>query len=191
MTVARDRTIAREEIALAANVKTALVTGAGSGIGQSIARTLAKMGLRLALVGRDRGDSTNRADIVAGGDSALVVPCDITDRFAVKSLVEQVTAALGPIDVLVCNAGTNVRNRSLESLDPADWDQNDRDQLDRLVQPRPLCPPRRCGGGGVGWSSRSARCRAYGPAPSARRGLLGLEVRPVGSGHLPRSRGRA
>jgi NADP-dependent 3-hydroxy acid dehydrogenase YdfG len=41
----------------------------------------------------------------------------------VKALIEQVLAAFGVIDVLVCNAGTNVRNRSLEALDPADWDR--------------------------------------------------------------------
>jgi NADP-dependent 3-hydroxy acid dehydrogenase YdfG len=109
---------------LAANVKTALVTGAGSGIGKGIATKLAEMGLRVALVGRQREKlERTRAAFVTGGDAAFVAPCDITDRFAVKSLVDQVTAALGTIDVLVCNAGTNVRNRSLESLDPADWDK--------------------------------------------------------------------
>jgi NADP-dependent 3-hydroxy acid dehydrogenase YdfG len=116
--------IALEEIALAANLKTALVTGAGSGIGRSIAKTLAEMGLRVALVGRERDKLERaRAEFKVGRDSAFVGPCDITDRVAVKSLVDQITAAVGAIDVLVCNAGTNVRNRSLESLDPADWDR--------------------------------------------------------------------
>jgi NADP-dependent 3-hydroxy acid dehydrogenase YdfG len=109
---------------LATNLKTALVTGAGSGIGRSIAASLAEMGLRVALVGRDREKlERSRADFKTGGDLAFVAPCDITDRFAVKALIDQVMAALGQIDVLVCNAGTNVRNRSLESLDPADWDR--------------------------------------------------------------------
>ena len=58
-----------------------------------------------------------------GRDSAFVAACDIADRLAVKAAVARVAAALGTIDVLVCNAGTNVRNRSLESLDPADWDR--------------------------------------------------------------------
>jgi NADP-dependent 3-hydroxy acid dehydrogenase YdfG len=53
----------------------------------------------------------------------LVSACDITDRSAVKSLVDRTLEAWGAIDVLVCNAGTNVKNRSLESLDPADWDR--------------------------------------------------------------------
>jgi NADP-dependent 3-hydroxy acid dehydrogenase YdfG len=52
-----------------------------------------------------------------------VATCDVADRLAVKSMIDKVAAALESIDVLVCNAGTNVRNRSLESLDPLDWDR--------------------------------------------------------------------
>ena len=113
-----------EEFALGANLNTALVTGAGSGIGRSIAMTLAETGLRVALVGRDREKlERTRAKFKRGNDTAFVAPCDITDRSAVESLVRQVESALESIDVLICNAGTNVKNRSLESLDPADWDR--------------------------------------------------------------------
>jgi NADP-dependent 3-hydroxy acid dehydrogenase YdfG len=106
------------------HLETALVTGAGSGIGQSIASKLAKMGLRVALVGRDREKLERaRADFGKGGDAALVAPCDVADRAAVKSLIEQVLSTFDSIDVLVCNAGVNVTNRSLESLDPLDWDK--------------------------------------------------------------------
>ena len=109
---------------MVANLQTALVTGAGSGIGRSIAATLAQLGLRVALVGRDREKlERTRADFVAGRDTAFVAACDVADRFAVKSLIGQVEAAFDAIDVLVCNAGANVKNRSLESLDPADWDR--------------------------------------------------------------------
>ncbi len=107
-----------------AHLKTAVVTGAGSGIGQSIAKTLAEMDLRVALVGRNREKlERTRADFVRGRDSAFVAPCDIADRHAVKAAVDQIMAALGTVDVLVCNAGTNVKNRSLEALDPVDWDR--------------------------------------------------------------------
>ncbi|MGP0068124.1 MAG: SDR family oxidoreductase [Isosphaeraceae bacterium] len=109
---------------MASTLKTALVTGAGSGIGRSITVSLAEMGLRVALLGRDREKLERaRAGLTVGRDSAFVAPCDIGDRFAVKAVVDQILSAFDGIDVLVCNAGTNVKNRSLESLDPTDWDR--------------------------------------------------------------------
>jgi NADP-dependent 3-hydroxy acid dehydrogenase YdfG len=114
----------QEERALASTQKTALVTGAGSGIGRGITVALADLGLRVALIGRDREKLERaRAGLERGRESAFVAACDISDRFAVDSMVDSVLAAFGQIDVLVCNAGTNVKNRSLESLDPADWDR--------------------------------------------------------------------
>src|SRR5271167_2044680 len=103
----------------------ALITGAGSGIGRAVAVSLEGIGVRVALVGRDRAKlEQTRAELSASArDAALVVPCDVADRAAVTGMAERVLAALGAIDVLVCNAGTNVRNRSLEALDPADWDR--------------------------------------------------------------------
>jgi len=101
---------------------TALVTGAGSGIGQGIARALDALGLRLALVGRERTKlEQTRSSLEKGAASALVVPCDVADGGSVKGAVDEVVAAFGSIDVLVCNAGTNVRNRSLAALSPEDW----------------------------------------------------------------------
>jgi NADP-dependent 3-hydroxy acid dehydrogenase YdfG len=109
---------------LTAKLQTALITGAGSGIGQSIACTLAEIGIRVALVGRDREKLVRtRSKLTHGRDAALVAACDITDRPAVRSLVELVLAAFESIDILVCNAGTNVKNRSLEALEPSDWDK--------------------------------------------------------------------
>jgi NADP-dependent 3-hydroxy acid dehydrogenase YdfG len=109
---------------LASTLKTALVTGAGSGIGRSITATLAEMGLRVALLGRHREKLERaRAELKTGRDAAFVAACDISDRFAVTAVVDQILTAFDGIDVLVCNAGTNVKNRSLESLDPTDWDR--------------------------------------------------------------------
>lgn len=109
---------------MAATLKTALVTGAGSGIGRAIAGTLDEMGLRVALLGRDREklEGTRRA-LKNAPESALVTACDIADRSAVKAAVTHIAAAFESIDVVVCNAGINVRNRSLETLDPLDWDR--------------------------------------------------------------------
>ncbi len=109
---------------MASTLKTALVTGAGSGIGRGITATLAELGLRVALVGRDREKLERaRAELDRGRDSAFVATCDIADRFAVKAVVDNVLTAFGSVDVLVCNAGTNVKNRSLESIEPPDWDR--------------------------------------------------------------------
>jgi NADP-dependent 3-hydroxy acid dehydrogenase YdfG len=108
---------------LAGELRTALVTGAGSGIGKAIAAVLVEKGMRLALVGRDLEKlKAACADLKLTGDRALVSTCDVADRAAVKALVDRVLGAFGTIDVLVCNAGINVRNRKLESLDPRDWD---------------------------------------------------------------------
>ena len=110
---------------MAAKLKTALVTGAGSGIGRSIALTLAEMGLRVALVGRDREKlERTRADFVEG--QRLGVRRALRHHRSIRGQGRSSTRSRRPlesIDVLVCNAGTNVKNRSLESLDPSDWDR--------------------------------------------------------------------
>jgi NADP-dependent 3-hydroxy acid dehydrogenase YdfG len=109
---------------LATHYKTALVTGAGSGIGQGIARGLSQIGVRCALVGR-RQDALERTrkELGSAAASTLAIPCDVADRGQVKTMVERVLKEFGSIDVLICNAGTNIPKRSLEELDPADWDK--------------------------------------------------------------------
>ena len=100
----------------------ALVTGAGSGIGRATAVGLAKMGLRVAIVGRDAA-KLEAAKGLVGRDDTLVEPLDVADRPAVDAMAARVLASFGgSIDVLVCNAGTNVRDRSLSKLSPTDWD---------------------------------------------------------------------
>ena len=104
-------------------LKTALITGAGSGIGRGIASVLDEIGIRVALVGRDPEKlEKTRALLAQKGGDAFVAPCDVADRAQVGAMVKSVLDAFGAIDVLICNAGTNVRNRSLETLEPASWD---------------------------------------------------------------------
>ncbi|WP_182902220.1 SDR family NAD(P)-dependent oxidoreductase [Microbispora sp. H10830] len=84
----------------------ALVTGAGSGIGEATARGLAAEGAAVAVLGRRRGRLEELADKVrADGGTALVVEADITDRRQAAAAVESVVTTLGRLDILVNNAG--------------------------------------------------------------------------------------
>ncbi len=104
---------------------TALVTGAGSGMGRAIAETLATDGFRVAMVGRDR----EKLEAVKAGLNpeaaarVTVEPGDVSDRATIGQIVERTLKSFGSIDVLICNAGVNVRQRKLDVLDPADWDK--------------------------------------------------------------------
>ena len=83
----------------------ALVTGAARGIGAAIARALANHGARITLLGRDRAALETMAASLPASARAQVQPCDITQADAVAAAFAAARAALGPIDVLVNNAG--------------------------------------------------------------------------------------
>jgi NAD(P)-dependent dehydrogenase (short-subunit alcohol dehydrogenase family) len=101
--------------------KTALVTGGGSGIGLAVTRAFLAEGARVVIAGRDPDKLHRAADELAAGDRLLAHPCDVTDPDAVAALVTAVEDSLGGIDVLVNNAGLNVRERSFGELTPASW----------------------------------------------------------------------
>ncbi|WP_182887198.1 SDR family NAD(P)-dependent oxidoreductase [Microbispora sp. H10885] len=94
----------------------ALVTGAGSGIGEATARGLAAEGAAVAVLGRRRGRLEEVADKVrADGGTALVVQADITDRRQAAAAVESVVTELGRLDTLVNNAGFMGMGQAAES----------------------------------------------------------------------------
>jgi NADP-dependent 3-hydroxy acid dehydrogenase YdfG len=104
--------------------KTVLISGGGGGVGRAIAQTMAPAGIRVAFLGRDRQKLEDARNALGPfSDTAIVVPCDVTDRPQVKSAVETVLTEFQSIDILVCGAGINVTGRSLRSVDPADWDR--------------------------------------------------------------------
>lgn len=86
--------------------RVALVTGGGKGIGAAVAVQLASRGARVALAARTEGDLAKIAAFIAesGGD-ALPVRCDVSDEPSVARLFREVRERLGPVDVLVNNAG--------------------------------------------------------------------------------------
>jgi NADP-dependent 3-hydroxy acid dehydrogenase YdfG len=103
---------------------TAVVAGASGGLGRAIAVALSRRGARVALVGRDpeKLDAT-RAAMGVIPEIAPIFTCDLTNRTEVAELATKAEAALGQVDILVNAAGQNVKNRSLRSLEPDDWDR--------------------------------------------------------------------
>ena len=98
--------------------KTAVITGAGTGVGAATAIALSNEGWRVALLGRRR----EPLDVVAAQClNALVVPCDVGDATQVEAMGKKVLAEFGSVEVLVNAAGTNVPKRALEVLSLADY----------------------------------------------------------------------
>ncbi len=88
------------------NGKVVMITGASSGIGRELAVELARRGAKLGLVAR-RAAALDEvvAEIEAVGSKALALPGDVQDSTSIVAAVEKLRAELGPIDVLIANAG--------------------------------------------------------------------------------------
>jgi 3-oxoacyl-[acyl-carrier protein] reductase len=103
--------------------KTALVTGAATGIGRAIALILARAGARIAVNHLGRAAEARHVvkEIAAAGASAIEVEADITKAAKVEAMVNKVRGALGQIDILVNNAGVILEKPFLETTEE-DWD---------------------------------------------------------------------
>jgi NAD(P)-dependent dehydrogenase (short-subunit alcohol dehydrogenase family) len=103
--------------------KTALVTGASSGLGRHFALVLAGQGARVALAARREGALAELADeIRAGGGDAFPVAMDVRDEQSVIDAVGDIEAKFGGIDVLVNNSGVSGIKPALK-VSAADWDE--------------------------------------------------------------------
>jgi len=105
-----------------AEARIALVTGAGSGIGEASSLALAAAGWSVVLAGRrvERLEGVARA-IGAAGGAALPVAADVSDPSAVERLFARIEREFGRLDLLFNNAGTGAAPAPLEDLPLADW----------------------------------------------------------------------
>lgn len=102
----------------APETRIALVTGAGRGIGRSIAERLSRQGLRVAITARSQDEL---ADVAASCEGpTLTIPADITDGAAIDELFAEIEREWGPVGVLVANAGAGYSAR-VEKTSDADW----------------------------------------------------------------------
>ena len=103
--------------------KIAIIAGASSGMGAATAQLFAAQGATVVLGARSAGALEKLAgEINAAGGKALAVPTDATDRAAALSLVDVAVEHYGRVDTLINSVGTNLKQRALTVLDPADWD---------------------------------------------------------------------
>ena len=101
--------------------RTAVITGASKGLGKAMALALAAEGARIALVSRDAAllDGVAREIATAGGDSSAF-PSDVTSEEQVCTIADQIVARFGKVNILINNAGINIR-KPVTDFTLAEW----------------------------------------------------------------------
>ncbi|MFP3356650.1 glucose 1-dehydrogenase [Planococcus sp. SIMBA_143] len=99
--------------------KTAIVTGAGKGIGRAIALALGEAGANVLLVARTESDLEQVTGEMAGDRTSYAV-ADVTDRGDIQKAVEAAVERFGKVDILVNNAGINIRSK-LDDATDSEW----------------------------------------------------------------------
>jgi NAD(P)-dependent dehydrogenase (short-subunit alcohol dehydrogenase family) len=104
--------------------RVALVTGAGSGIGEAAAHLFAEEGARVAALGRTEKELRQTVDaITRKGGKAMTVLADVSKAEEVRRAVEQAVGAYGRLDVVFANAGINGVWAPIEELAPEEWER--------------------------------------------------------------------
>ena len=123
--------------------RTAIVTGAGRGIGKAIAESFAEMGANVVCVARSSADIEATAEQVRGyGTKALAATCDVSREEQLQQLVAQTVAAFGGMDILVNNAGAPGKGYgSLSDVDMSRFEHTLRINLSSAYSLTHLCLP--------------------------------------------------
>jgi NAD(P)-dependent dehydrogenase (short-subunit alcohol dehydrogenase family) len=129
--------------------KTVLVTGAGYGIGRAVALRFAKEGAKVGILDLDLQRAEETAKLVtATGVAAHVMKTDISNSAEVKRAVDEVSVKLGPINILVNNAGMRYIRKVLETTDE-EWDRTLSVNLTGMFYAaRTVAPQKLAAGGG-------------------------------------------
>jgi NADP-dependent 3-hydroxy acid dehydrogenase YdfG len=110
--------------------KVAVVTGGGSGVGKAVAGLFLRNGAKVIIAGRDVGKLRAAAVELNAGENFGYAPADVTDPAQCQALMRTAAEMFGRVDVLVNNAGINLKNRTMRELTPEAWDRMVRANLD-------------------------------------------------------------
>jgi 3-hydroxybutyrate dehydrogenase len=162
------------------NGRSAIVTGAASGIGKEIALTFAREGARVAIADMNKDAAEQAAaDIRTTGRESISVAMDVTDEAAVNAGVADVVAAIGGVDILVSNAGIQIIH-PLEEFSYAEWKKMMAIHVDGAFLTTRACLPHMYASGRGGsliymgsvHSKEASMLKA--PYVTAKHGLIGL-----------------
>ncbi len=104
--------------------KVAFITGAGSGLGEAVARMFAACGARIGAVDRDEEKLKKICDeITAGGGTIIALPADVSVPEQMQAAVDKLDQTWGRLDIVVANAGINGTWAPVDLLTPEDWEK--------------------------------------------------------------------
>jgi 3-hydroxybutyrate dehydrogenase len=160
--------------------KSAIVTGAASGIGKDIARVYAREGAKVAIadLNKDAAEATAK-EIRASGGEAIGIAMDVTDEKAVNDGIAAVVAAFGRVDILVSNAGIQIVH-PVEEFSYAEWKKMIAIHVDGAFLTTRACIPHmyKSGRGGsiiyMGSVHSKEASVLKAPYVTAKHGLIGL-----------------
>lgn len=103
--------------------KVVAITGGGTGIGAGIAKELALAGCRVVIGGRREEPLQKLASSIQSTHKILCKSIDVADASSIHAFFDFVHQQAGEVDILVNSAGINIQNRTMATMDPADWDR--------------------------------------------------------------------